>query len=135
MSSKTDNSCNRKPTYSLVLALRSVAARMTMEHLHANRADFVQKVQAALMTDLDMNGFQFTSVSITQFDQTAFKHFNENNAFDGEGLTVLTRTIEERKKVRNAGGADAGTDARRTARRTGDGHRDRRGGSHHALCH
>jgi flotillin len=48
-----------------------------------------------------MNGFQLESVSITHFDQTAFEHFNENNAFDAEGLTVLTRTIEERKKIRN----------------------------------
>jgi len=85
----------------LVSALRSVAATMTMEHLHANRADFIQKVQEALMTDLDMNGFQLESVSIAHFDQTAFEHFNENNAFDAEGLTVLTRTIEERKKIRN----------------------------------
>jgi flotillin len=85
----------------LVSALRSVAATMTMEHLHANRADFIQKVQEALMTDLDMNGFQLESVSITHFDQTAFEHFNENNAFDAEGLTVLTRMIEERKKIRN----------------------------------
>ncbi|MES2288967.1 MAG: flotillin domain-containing protein [Pseudomonadota bacterium] len=85
----------------LVSALRSVAATMTMEHLHANRADFIQKVQEALTTDLDMNGFQLESVSITHFDQTAFEHFNENNAFDAEGLTVLTRTIEERKKIRN----------------------------------
>ena len=85
----------------LVSALRSVAATMTMEHLHANRADFIQKVQEALLTDLDMNGFQLESVSITHFDQTAFEHFNENNAFDAEGLTVLTRTIEERKKTRN----------------------------------
>lgn len=85
----------------LVSALRSVAATMTMEHLHANRADFIQKVQEALVTDLDTNGFQLESVSITHFDQTAFEHFNENNAFDAEGLTVLTRTIEERKKIRN----------------------------------
>lgn len=85
----------------LVSALRSVAATMTMEHLHANRADFIQKVQEALLTDLDMNGFHLESVSITHFDQTAFEHFNENNAFDAEGLTVLTRTIEERKKTRN----------------------------------
>jgi len=85
----------------LVSALRSVSATMTMEHLHANRADFIQKVQEALMTDLDMNGFHLESVSITHFDQTAFEHFNENNAFDAEGLTVLTRTIEERKKIRN----------------------------------
>jgi flotillin len=38
---------------------------------------------------------------ITHFDQTTFEHFNENNAFDAEGLTVLTRAIEERKKIRS----------------------------------
>jgi len=85
----------------LISSLRSVAATMSMEHLHANRKDFIQQVQEAVQVDLDMNGFQLESVSITHFDQTAFEHFNENNAFDAEGLTVLTRTIEERKKVRN----------------------------------
>ncbi len=48
----------------------TVAATMTIEHLHANRADFIQKVQEALMTDLHMNGFRLESVSITHFDQT-----------------------------------------------------------------
>ncbi len=85
----------------LISALRSVAATMSMEHLHQNRADFIQKVQEAVQVDLDMNGFQLESVSITHFDQTAFEHFNENNLFDAEGLTVLTKTIEDRKKVRN----------------------------------
>ena len=37
-------------------ALRSVAAGMTMNELHEQRADFVQKVQQASSSDLAMNG-------------------------------------------------------------------------------
>lgn len=85
----------------LVSALRSVAATMSMEHLHANRADFIQKVQEAVQTDLDMNGFQLESVSITHFDQTSFQHLDENNIFDAEGMTKIARETEDRKRVRN----------------------------------
>lgn len=90
----------------LVSALRSVAATMTMEHLHANRADFIQKVQEAVQTDLDMNGFQLESVSITHFDQTSFQHLDENNIFDAEGMTKIARETEDRKRARNEITAD-----------------------------
>lgn len=39
-------------------ALRSVAAGMTMNQLHEQRADFVQKVQQASSSDLAMNGLE-----------------------------------------------------------------------------
>jgi uncharacterized membrane protein YqiK len=82
-------------------ALRSVAAGMTMNELHEQRADFVQKVQQASSSDLAMNGLELESVSLTGLDQTSIEHFNANNAFDAEGLTKLTEQIEMRKKARN----------------------------------
>ncbi|MEP2103690.1 MAG: flotillin domain-containing protein [Parasphingorhabdus sp.] len=82
-------------------ALRSVAAGMTMNELHEQRADFVQKVQQASSADLAMNGLELESVSLTGLDQTSIEHFNANNAFDAEGLTKLTEQIELRKKARN----------------------------------
>ena len=82
-------------------ALRSVAAGMTMNELHEQRADFVQKVQQASSSDLAMNGLELESVSLTGLDQTSIEHFNANNAFDAEGLTKLTEQIELRKKARN----------------------------------
>lgn len=82
-------------------ALRSVAAGMTMNQLHEQRADFVQKVQQASSSDLAMNGLELESVSLTGLDQTSIEHFNANNAFDAEGLTKLTEQIELRKKARN----------------------------------
>ncbi|HEY0628646.1 MAG TPA: flotillin domain-containing protein [Sphingomicrobium sp.] len=82
-------------------ALRSVAAGMTMNQLHEQRADFVQKVQQVSSSDLAMNGLELESVSLTGLDQTSIEHFNANNAFDAEGLTKLTEQIETRKKTRN----------------------------------
>lgn len=82
-------------------ALRSVAAGMTMNQLHEQRGDFVQKVQQVSSMDLAMNGLELESVSLTGLDQTSIEHFNANNAFDAEGLTKLTEQIELRKKARN----------------------------------
>ena len=82
-------------------ALRSVAAGMTMNELHEQRAEFVQKVQQVSSNDLSMNGLELESVSLTGLDQTSIEHFNANNAFDAEGLTKLTEQIEARKKLRN----------------------------------
>ncbi|MDR7153210.1 putative membrane protein YqiK [Sphingobium xenophagum] len=82
-------------------ALRSVAAGMTMNQLHEQRSDFVQKVQQVSSVDLAMNGLELESVSLTGLDQTSIEHFNANNAFDAEGLTKLTEQIELRKKARN----------------------------------
>ena len=39
-------------------------------------------------------------MSLTQLDQTGI-NLNPSNAFDAEGLTRLTETIQERKKQRN----------------------------------
>lgn len=82
-------------------ALRSVAAEMNMEELHEKRTDFVQKVQQAVSEDLSKNGLELETVSLTGLDQTEVKYFNPQNAFDAEGLTKLTETIEDRRKKRN----------------------------------
>lgn len=82
-------------------ALRSVAAGMDMEQLHKNRADFVQSVQTALEADLVKNGLELESVSLTGLDQTPAEHFDENNAFDAEGLRKLAEITEAARKRRN----------------------------------
>ena len=82
-------------------ALRTVAAAMTMEEMHEKRGDYVKRVRAAAAADLLQNGLELETVSLTQLDQTAMEFFNPSNAFDAEGLTRLTETIETRKKKRN----------------------------------
>jgi uncharacterized membrane protein YqiK len=82
-------------------ALRTSAAEMTMEELHEKRGDYVKRVRALVAEDLLKNGLELESASLTQLDQTAMEFFNPSNAFDAEGLTRLTETIETRKKKRN----------------------------------
>lgn len=82
-------------------ALRAVAAEMAMEELHEKRVDFVQKVQQVVSEDLLKNGLELESVSLTGLDQTSKEYFNPDNAFDAEGLTMLTEAIESRRKKRN----------------------------------
>nr|WP_320048602.1 flotillin family protein [uncultured Desulfuromonas sp.] len=82
-------------------ALRAVAAEMAMEELHEKRVDFVQKVQQVVSEDLLKNGLELESVSLTGLDQTSKEYFNPDNAFDAEGLTMLTDAIESRRKKRN----------------------------------
>jgi flotillin len=82
-------------------ALRSVAATMTLMELQEKRVEFVKKVQDAVAADLQMNGLELESVSLTRLDQTDIKHFNPNNFFDAEGLTALTKTTEARRNERN----------------------------------
>jgi len=82
-------------------ALRTVAAEMTMEELHEKRGEYVKRVRSVVAADLLQNGLELETVSLTQLDQTAMEFFNPSNAFDAEGLTKLTETIESRKKKRN----------------------------------
>ncbi len=81
--------------------LRAVAAEMTMIEMHEQRSDFVQRVQNNVANDLEKNGLELESVSLTGFDQTELEYFNENNAFDAEGRARLAKIIEEKRKETN----------------------------------
>jgi flotillin len=81
--------------------LRTVAAEMAMTEMHEQRADFVQRVQNSVANDLEKNGLELESVSLTGFDQTDLEYFNENNAFDAEGRARLAKIIEEKRKETN----------------------------------
>ncbi len=74
---------------------------MTIQALQDKRREFVQAVQNAVAEDLEKNGLELESVSLTSLDQTDKQFFNPNNAFDAEGLTRLTEQTEARRKQRN----------------------------------
>ncbi len=86
----------------LVDTLRSVAARMTMDELHENRAEFVREVREILKEPLSRNGLALESVSLTALDQTPFGTLDENNAFNAVGMRKLTEVISTSKKERAA---------------------------------
>ena len=82
----------------LVDGLRAVAAQMTMDELHENRANFVQEVQNAISEDLLKNGLELEAVSLTALDQTPFESLDENNAFNAVGMQKLAAVIATSRK-------------------------------------
>lgn len=99
----------------LIDGLRAVAAQMTMDNLHENRADFVQEVQNTVSEDLTKNGLSLESVSLTALDQTPFEALDENNAFNAVGMRKLAEVIALSKKERAQIDADAEVAVRRAA--------------------
>ncbi len=84
----------------MVDALRSVAAKMTMDELHENRSSFVREVREALADTLARYGLQIDSVSLTALDQTPYASLDENNAFNAVGMRKLAEVIAKSKKER-----------------------------------
>lgn len=91
----------------LVDGLRAVAAQMTMDELHENRAIFVQEVQNAISEDLLKNGLELEAVSLTALDQTPFEALDENNAFNAIGMQKLAAVIAASRKQRAEIAAEA----------------------------
>jgi len=82
-------------------AMGGAAAKMTLEHIHENRQEFVREVKREVADSLELDGLELESVSLTSLDQADIKLFDPSNTFDAEGLTRLTEQIESRKKKRN----------------------------------
>ena len=80
--------------------LRAVAAQMSMDELHENRASFVQEVQNAISENLLKNGLELEAVSLTALDQTPFESLDENNAFNAVGMQKLAAVIATSRKER-----------------------------------
>ncbi len=99
----------------MVDALRSVAARMTMDELHESRAQFVVEVRDMLRETLMRYGLQLDSVSLTALDQTPFAALDENNAFNAVGMRKLAEVIAKSKKERAEIDADSEVSVRRAS--------------------
>jgi uncharacterized membrane protein YqiK len=82
-------------------ALRTVAAQMTLEDMHEQRSSYADRVREIAEESLAANGLELESVAIVDLDQTHLEFFDPANAFDAEGLTALTQSIETRRKMRN----------------------------------
>lgn len=82
-------------------AMRTVAARMTLEEMHEERGQFADAVKDLAAQALSRNGLELDAVAIADLDQTRLEFFDPSNAFDAEGLTQITESIEARRKMRN----------------------------------
>lgn len=99
----------------MVDALRSVAAQMTMDQLHEDRAEFVREVRTALHGTIERYGLQLDSVSLTELDQTPFSALDENNAFNAVGMRKLAEVIANSKRDRAKIEGESEVEVRRTA--------------------
>jgi uncharacterized membrane protein YqiK len=82
-------------------SMRMVAAQMTLEEMHEQRRDYANQVRDLAAEALAANGLELENVAIVDLDQTSLEFFDPSNAFDAEGLTQLTESIETRRKMRN----------------------------------
>src|SRR5580700_3677832 len=82
-------------------SMRMVAAQMTLEEMHEQRRDYASQVRDLASEALAANGLELENVAIVDLDQTSLEYFDPSNAFDAEGLTQLTESIETRRKMRN----------------------------------
>ena len=82
-------------------ALGAVAASMTMDQIHENRAKFISDVTARVAPLLASNGLELETAALTSLNQAPLSVFDPSNHFDAEGLTLIVRETEERRKLRN----------------------------------
>src|SRR5580692_11001158 len=82
-------------------SMRMVAAQMSLEEMHEQRRDYASQVRDLASEALAANGLELENVAIVDLDQTSLEFFDPSNAFDAEGLTQLTESIETRRKMRN----------------------------------
>lgn len=86
----------------LVSALRVVAARMTLEDLNKERDKFADDVQAIVRKDIEHNGYQLETVTISHLDQAPKDALDaENNVFDAEGARRIAEITSKAKVERN----------------------------------
>jgi len=85
----------------LVDAMGAVAACITMEEIHENRARYIDEVSRRVLPVLRPNGLELETAALTFLNQAPIDVFDPTNHFDAEGLTLIVRETEERKKLRN----------------------------------
>lgn len=81
-------------------ALRTAAAKMSIEELQSEREQFRQTVREALKT-LEEDGLVLSDVLLRQLNQSPIGDFEKDNYFDAQGLKKVVQVIEESKKIIN----------------------------------
>jgi len=85
----------------LVSALRTVAARETLEALNSERDSFMKQVMEIVTEDLAHNGLTLETPTVSQLDQTNAENLNPQNIFDAQGLATIDRIAQEKLTQRN----------------------------------
>lgn len=86
----------------LVSALRTAAARKTLEQLNSSRDEFLKEVMDSVSNDLKHNGFTLETVTISKLDQTDVVHLKQDNIFDAQGMRTIAEITQKNKTEKNA---------------------------------
>jgi len=85
----------------LIDAMSTVAASMTMDEIHEGRQHFISQVSDIAHEAVLQNGLELESASLTSLNQASLSYFDERNQFDAEGMTLIVKETEARRKLRN----------------------------------
>jgi flotillin len=85
----------------LVSALRTSAARKTLEQLNSDRDEFLKEVISMVTGDLAHNGFTLESVTISKLDQTDVQFLKTDNVFDAQGARTIAEITQSNLTKRN----------------------------------
>ena len=85
----------------LVDAMSRVAASMTLDEIHEGRQHFISQVSDIAHEAVLQNGLELESASLTSLNQASLSYFDERNQFDAEGMTLIVKETEARRKLRN----------------------------------
>lgn len=86
----------------LISALRTVGAKSTLAQLHEDREAFATAVFEQVKKDLESNGLELESVTISRLDQSSLESFDPNNVFDAEGARTVAEITSKLNVERNA---------------------------------
>ncbi len=85
----------------LIDAMSTVAASMTLDEIHESRQYFISQVSDIAREAVLKNGLELESTSLTSLNQASLSYFDERNQFDAEGMTLIVKETEARRKLRN----------------------------------
>lgn len=85
---------------SLVDAIQRAAAARTLEEIHLDRSGFSADVADIIETQSAKLGLTLLSVSLITVDQSDLGQWNENNAFNAQGMRQLAELVAHQRKER-----------------------------------
>jgi flotillin len=85
----------------LIDALRTVAAKVSLEDLNLKRDEFKRGVMEVVKDGLEQNGLELEDCTISSLDQAPMSVMDPTNSFDAQGLRNLQKILSEASIVTN----------------------------------
>ena len=84
----------------LIDAIQGAAAKKTLQEIHLDRAGFTAMVSEAAEKQAEKLGLTLMAASLVAFDQSDLRQWNEENAFNAQGMRQLAALVADERKER-----------------------------------